>query len=305
MVSFRITLLGKVQIYDHTQTLVSLPLKAQELLVYLFVHSNQPHDREKLWTQLWPDIPESRSKKYLRQALWQLQNSLNVTSSTQDSIVESDGSWIQLNLNGHIWIDADHFYQVFVQVCDVPGQMLPAEQATCIAEAIRLYRGEFVMGWYHDWCILERERFQSIYLALLDKQIDYCLQQQYFDQGTEYAMQMLRYDKARERTHRRLMRLYYLADNRTAALRQFELCMAALAEELNVQPSKKTLDLYKHIQADDGHDLVSLPTTIVNPLSIKQGPKSASAPLLELIHANVLALQQEVKSLKQALNVDD
>jgi DNA-binding SARP family transcriptional activator len=63
-------------------------------------------------------------------------------------------------------------------------------------------------------------------------------------------MQILRYDQARERTHRQLMRLQYLAGNRTGALRQFERCAAVLEKELGIQPAASTAALYEQIRDD-------------------------------------------------------
>lgn len=301
MFSLYIHLLGKIQVYDSTQTPITLPLKAQELLVYLFIHYNQPHEREKLAVKLWPNYPEDRLKKYLRQALWQLQNSLNDMARPDDSILQIDGSWVQLNLTNCIWIDANQFNQAFKQVRDTPAQAMTATQVAAVTKAVELYRGELVTGWYYDWCLLEQERFQSMYLAMLDKLIDWCLANQEFERGTEYAIQTLRYDNARERSHRRLMRLYYLADNRTAALRQYERCAAILAKELNVQPSRKTIELYQHIQADENYDLLPLASPIVLSSTTKGETTSSVFALLQSIHTNLLALQDEMQSLKQAL----
>lgn len=46
------------------------------------------------------------------------------------------------------------------------------------------------------------------------------------------------------------MRLHYQAGNRSAALRQFELCKEILQRELNVAPSKSTLALYEEIRSE-------------------------------------------------------
>jgi hypothetical protein len=46
------------------------------------------------------------------------------------------------------------------------------------------------------------------------------------------------------------MLLKYRAGDRTAALRQYERCVRALAEELGVEPQKHTTQLYEQIRAD-------------------------------------------------------
>jgi DNA-binding SARP family transcriptional activator len=65
-----------------------------------------------------------------------------------------------------------------------------------------------------------------------------------------YGAIILRYDPARERTHRQLMHLYSLAGDRTSALRQFERCAHALKQELGVKPERKTVELYERIKSD-------------------------------------------------------
>ena len=32
-----------------------------------------------------------------------------------------------------------------------------------------LYRGDLLTGWYQDWCLIERERYQCMFVSLLDK----------------------------------------------------------------------------------------------------------------------------------------
>ena len=303
MISLHIHLLGKIQIFDSKKTAITLPLKAQELLVYLFIHCNQPHEREKLSAQLWPNVPENRSKKYLRQALWQLQTMCQDTQSPEHAIVQLEGSWVQFNLTSNIWIDADQLHRTFIQIRDTPAQAMSADQLTAVSEVVELYRGDFVTSWYHDWCLLERERLQSILLTMLDKLIDCCLANKQCERGIAYVMQMLRYDKARERSHRRLMRLYYLADNRTAALRQYNLCKATLVQELNVKPSQKTIALYQHIQADEGHNLkrLSAPPFLAPPT--KSEPSTSLLALLHSIHLKLTTLQKEMQSLRQDINL--
>src|SRR6185369_1679789 len=96
--------------------------------------------------------------------------------------------------------------------------------------------------------LYERELLQNKYLMILDKLLGYCLTHQEFDAGQRYGALILRYDRAREHTHRRLMRLHHLAGDRTAALRQYERCALALREELGVKPDQRTVALYEDIR---------------------------------------------------------
>jgi hypothetical protein len=71
-----------------------------------------------------------------------------------------------------------------------------------------------------------------------------------YERAIDYAAEILGYDRAQERTHQQLMRLYALAGDRVSALRQFDRCVAALREELDVSPSARTIALCEAIRAD-------------------------------------------------------
>src|SRR5207245_6082482 len=118
------------------------------------------------------------------------------------------------------------------------GQELDSPKAQLLHKTVQLYQGPLLEGWYQDWCLLERERLQSMYLAMLDKLMSYYEAHSDYETGLLYGMRIMCYDRARERTHRRIMRRYYLIGDRAEALRQYERCAVALEEELGVSPSK-------------------------------------------------------------------
>jgi DNA-binding SARP family transcriptional activator len=200
---------------------------------------------------LWADSSASQSKKYLRKTLWQLQATLNAhldPDSGRVLLVEPD--WIQLNPKADLWIDAAAFEQAFTRFQGIPGKELDSESAQALQSTVNLYRGELLENWYQDWCLCERERLRNIYRAVLDKLIDHCEAHQHYEAGLVFAACILRYDRARERTHRQLMRLHYLAGDRTTALRQYECCVVILQEELEVTPTRRTVALYEQIRSD-------------------------------------------------------
>ena len=130
----------------------------------------------------------------------------------------------------------------------VPGKEFSPQDAQNLKAAVGLYRGDLLPGCYEDWCLFERERLQNAYLDVLDKLMDYCEAHQQYEAGLTYGSAALRLERARERTHRRVMRLAWRAGNRSAALRQYERCVIALREELEVEPSRSTVALYQHIR---------------------------------------------------------
>jgi len=234
--------------------------KLRELLGYLLVHRHSSHARETLAALLWGDSSTAQSKKYLRQALWQLQSALesrDENSRRRAFNVEPD--WISVNKDADIWLDVEVFERAFARTREVAGHHLDETSAAALDAAVQLYQGDLLEGWYQDWCVCERERLQTNYLIMLDKLISYCEVKQKFETGLTYGLTVLRYDRARESTHRRLMRLHYLAGDRTGALRQYEHCVAALKEELGVKPSRLTMALYEQMRSDEFHSPAPAP----------------------------------------------
>jgi len=225
--------------------------KVQELFCYLLLHRDHSLSRETLASVLWPETTTALSKKSLRQALWQLQSALGSQSAAiPERMLVVDPEWIQLNARADLWLDVAALEYASHITQNMPGTELDTQKAFMLQQAVQLYQGPLLEGWYNDWCILERERLQTLYLAMLDKLMGYCEVRHDYETGLQYGMRIMCYDRARERTHRCLMRLHYLSGDRAAALRQFDQCSAALEDELGVGPSKHTVALYEQIQAD-------------------------------------------------------
>ena len=228
--------------------------KDQELLSYLLIHRDRPHSREALASLLWGDTSTEKSKKYLRQALWRLHAALNCDNGNVSEVLMVDHDWLSLNPCSNLWTDVADFESAFAAAEGIPGRQLDAEKALGLKDAVTLYNDDLLPGYYQDWILFERERLQNMYLLMLDKLLVYLQFRGEYEKAQGYGATILRYDPARERTHRQLMHLYSLAGDRTSALRQFERCAQALKQELGVKPERKTVELYERIKSDQmGH----------------------------------------------------
>ena len=225
--------------------------KVQELLAYMMLYRDRSHTREALADLLWGETNGAQARKYLRQTLWQLQSSLKIDDGFEGDdclVVESD--WVSINPNADFDLDVRDFETAYDAVQGRDGGDLDPQTADQLARAVELHRGSLLEGWYHDWCIFERERLQGMHLAMLNKLMTYFETIEEYEMGLVYGQRILQFDRAHERTHRRMMRLNYLAGDRTAALRQYERCVSALEEELGVKPAKWTVSLHNQIRAD-------------------------------------------------------
>jgi DNA-binding SARP family transcriptional activator len=220
------------------------------LFAFLAVNRARPATRETLAEHLWSTSTETQARKYLRQTIWQLQAALSSSDRSPGAFFTIDTDSIQLNPRADVWLDVRFFEDASIATSGVAGSTLSAEQAATLRRAVDMYQGDLLEGWYQDWCLFERERLQLLYLSMLDKLVTYEESRQSFESAVIFAEQILRHDRAHERAHQRLMRLHYLAGDRTAALRQFDKCVAALASELDVAPARETKELREQIRHD-------------------------------------------------------
>jgi|WetSurMetagenome_2_1015567.scaffolds.fasta_scaffold190058_3 DNA-binding SARP family transcriptional activator len=226
------------------------PHKAEELLGFLLLNKSSPHSRDKLADLLWGEISPGQSNSYLRKALWQLQYALNQYGIDKTSLLLVNAEWLQINPTFEFWLDTGVFEDSFQQTRGKLGRELSKEQAQIIKQAVEIYRGELLDGWYQNWCLYERERFEHRLLTMLDKLTDYCEAHEQYEEGLLYGEKILQCDHAREHTHRQVMRIYYLSGNRTAALRQYQKCVKMLREELDVEPTVETRKCFEMIHDD-------------------------------------------------------
>jgi DNA-binding SARP family transcriptional activator len=248
---YEFSLFGRFEARRNNQLLNGFEArKVQELFCYLATFRDRSHPRESLADMLWEGYPTTSTKKNMRQTLWQLQSALDVPSHAIP-VVLVESEFLSLNPEANVLIDTAIFEAAADAVRDTSGYQLDGEQADTLRQAVTLYRADFLEGWYSDWCLHERERYHDLFLMMLDKLICYYEARQEYETSLYFCNRALREEYVRERTHRQLMRLYYLLGDRTAALRQFERCKEALEEALGVSPGQRTRHLYEYICDDD------------------------------------------------------
>lgn len=282
--------------------------KPEQLFCFVLLHRQITVARENLATALWENLPATQSRKYLRDALWKLQERLSFSQKTPPVLLVSAES-VCLNPAADIWVDVIEFEKAFSAVKQTPGPHLTLEQAQLLRRAVELYRGDLLEGCYQDWCLCERVRLQDMHLVMLHKLMLWCEARGHYDEGLHYGETILQFDRAHERAYRGMMRLRYLANDRIGALRQYERLVAALDTELGVKPSQRSIQLYEQIRADQADKLSATPS--LPTASTIAAPEPAQTHLPELLEQckNILAslkglenqLQREVELIELSL----
>ncbi|HRW10167.1 MAG TPA: BTAD domain-containing putative transcriptional regulator, partial [Caldilineaceae bacterium] len=92
------------------------------------------------------------------------------------------------------------------------------------------------------------EELRRQFAAALEQLIPLLVDQGNYDAALSLARRWLALDPLHEPAHQTLMYLYAESGQQAAALRQYELCVKILAEELGVPPAAETTELYEQIR---------------------------------------------------------
>jgi DNA-binding SARP family transcriptional activator len=294
-----ITMFGRFAVYSDGAPAAQIEgRKVQELLSYLLLFRAKPHRREIVADALWGAGDTTQSRKYLRQALWELHGVFGSEGRVGDDVLLIDATWLQVNPDANVWLDVAEVESAFDAARGIRGEDLDPELAAALERAMGHYRGDLLEGWYQDWCLYERERLRAMYVMSVEKLLAFYESRRQLDEGFACGERILRHDRAHERTHWRLMRLRYQAGDRTGAMRQYAACVAALREELDVAPSERTSALYEVIRADVGQS----PDAALPLSTVSVDSDAAAVPLEQALAALVRAerlVGQSLRALRQ------
>ena len=223
---------------------VSLGRPAHALLAFLLLRGHQLHPREKLAYALWSGATRDAAAHSLRTTLWRLRRAIEPPEVPKGTylLVNSRGE-VGFNWNSRYWLDVLDF-ETTIRHADAP---VPDSALEKLEQALRLYEGGLLEGFYDDWILRERERLRNLYIQGLSQMMWRLKDEQRYEGALEYGRKILQEDPLRESVHRQMMRLHALNGNRCQALMQYEELALMLEEQLEVAPSEETTSVYAQI----------------------------------------------------------
>ncbi len=256
--------------------------RTRELLAFLLINRDRRLAREAVAETLWPS-PCGEGRKKLRHVLWQLHTKLE--HAVRAPVIISDGDSVGIEPGAPVHADIGRLEDAHRRLGAEAELPLRDETVRLFREVATTCDGELLEGCYQDWCLLERERYRAISLAVIDRLISHFETSGEFESGIAFGMQLLRHDPSSERTHRRLMLMRYRSGDRSGALRQFRLCERSLRTELDVAPSARTCAL---------HEIVRLGEPLDAGDAAVAGENAALVTLLQELRDTIAAVERLV-----------
>ncbi len=234
---------GNIEVSKGEEALNFRTRKAMGLLIYLCVEEifqpgiKQP--RSKLAELLWPGITVKSALENLRQAIYQIKQSIPQTDS-EESIILTNRQYVWINPRVSYFLDIEPFLQ------DDP--ILPPQAFE--------YPGEFLEHFFlsqtpefDDWITQKRIQLKEIVSKSLQDQMTKAKEAQQWDLGLSLARHAVNWSPESEYTHRALAYFLAKAGKRLEAistLREFEQRISA-SYDIGLSPD--SLRLMEELQA--------------------------------------------------------
>jgi DNA-binding SARP family transcriptional activator len=208
---------------------------AQSLLAYLVLNPDTPHRREKLAGLLWPDAAEANARSNLRAALWRIRKSLEGGPSAEPGYLLVDDIALAFDARSDYWLDA----------AVLARKLEEGASAADLVEAVSVYRGELLPGFYDEWVVLERERLQALFEHKMKRLLDRLVAEQRWSEALELGERWIALGHTPEPAYRALMAAHAGLGDLSSVAAAFQRCAEALWRELGVEPSEETRAQYE------------------------------------------------------------
>jgi len=233
-VPLKLNILGRFEARFPSGEIFSLPTRKTEVLLAYLALVPGPHSRDHLSNLLWSGRSEQQARNSLRQALNALKK---LFQSIEPQPLKIENTSVDLAAHS-------------VDIDTVKLEALIEEQTPrAAAQAIKLYRGEFLEGVVvrdlngEEWLAAERERLRKLATIALGNVLAFQLESGEFDNAENLGEQLVSLDMLNESAWRTLMRVYAARGHRNQALMAYKRCCGILDKDLGVEPSAETRKL--------------------------------------------------------------
>jgi len=214
--------------------------KARKLFQLLLIHKDEWLHRDQIIDQLWPDLPIDAAVRDFKVALNALNKALepNRPKGVNPFFIIRNENLYGINPQSKIWWDVELF-EILSQQKDFDS----------LNEAISLYKGEFFPeNLYDEWATLKREELKQNFIGVIEGLSEFLIEKSDYDQAIRINEELLKIESTWEPAYRNLMISYAGKENQAQLLLVYQRMKKNLIEELGVNPSDKTENLFKRLR---------------------------------------------------------
>jgi predicted ATPase/DNA-binding SARP family transcriptional activator len=231
----RICLLGHFEVMLNGAAVEVDSRPVQALLAILTLKSEAPLPRDQLAGTLWPDSDESNARGNLRHALWRLRQAIG-----DDYLAVT---------KTHLGLDPDADWTADVHDLERAGRTRP--ETAGLEQAVELYRGHLLPGFYEEWTALERDRLEALFQRLIQTLVEALTDEGRWPDVLTWAERWIALGHSPEPAFRALMQAHAALGDAAAMATAYQRCRDALMDDLGVEPSPETEALFDRLASGE------------------------------------------------------
>jgi len=226
---------------------VEFSRKTQKKPVYLvralLAFGGQDVPEDKIIEALWPDAEGDAGHKTLATTLHRVRKLLG------DDVIQLKEGRLSLDPK-RVWTDVWAFEYMLDKVDRIPVESLTEVHGEIVEKALSLYKGHFLIDDMDaHWTIPLREKLRNKFVYCLEKFGQMLERKQQWQNAIEWYQRGLEVDILAEQFYQRLMYCYEQMDRKGDAVEVYRQCYRIMIASLNVEPSKKTKEIFARIRA--------------------------------------------------------
>lgn len=251
IIDLTIKVLGHVEIYrDPSKPFAPdawTTRRARDIFCYIATRKHRRVPKDVLIEAFWGNEPFEAIEKNFHPTISHIRKALNSRQAfKQNFIVFRDGAY-QLNPEFSYKIDTEDFLEHIAAAEAAKRDKNDVELRRNLEGAYDLYRGEFMGGLYEDWAEEQRHFYQDQFSRVLNALAKLSVADKRWTDALKYAEVILKIDPYREDLHRLVMRVLAAQSKPAAVKKHYEDMSALLKDELGIEPSAETRNLYKEL----------------------------------------------------------
>ncbi|QGQ20707.1 SARP family transcriptional regulator [Cellulomonas sp. JZ18] len=216
--------------------ILTFPTSARRLLAYLAL--NEVADRDRIATDLWPELPAARAHSDLRTALWRLRR-------THPSFVEVDAH--ALALGEDVIVDVHRVREWAAHVLGLDVTPLPDARS----EPPRTAGAPLLPAWDDAWLEPHRTAVHMLQLQAFEMLAAKLLVAGRVAEALPHALRVVQVDPLRESAQALLVEIHLRQGNVADALRQYGTYRDLLHAELGIAPGLRVSSLIDQVMSRD------------------------------------------------------
>jgi len=212
--------------------------RAKEIFFYVLC-CGTGKTKEQITAALWPDLVPAKATSNFHINLYRARRAIF------PGVFTLEQGQYKLSPHLNIWFDVAEFERLLSRAEDLPyGSQT---RAANLEQAIELYRGAFMEGFYNEWTEVQRRGLEDKYLKALLLLAGTCADKGQYDRAITLLEKFIAIDPYHDEVYCQVMEWHLAVGDKVSALRVYKRYVDTVAGEMGFVPPPRIQDLHKRI----------------------------------------------------------